>query len=150
MAEHDFFADDEKAREAYHTKPFDIEGARAKAAKWLDKIGEQISSGATRGKRNWSHSNNSFHIQLPFAHNGVDAVHRAGDKVADYLKSFKEAIVGGKFDDSIRAHHESTDTTATPVKTTRKPREGGGGKGWSEERRARFAASIAARNAEKN
>ena len=93
--------------------------------------------------------NGVVELTLPFAIDGLYSFLIPSERFADAVGSLKKAIENGEADASLK--DKATGTGG--VKTTRAPRKarepGTGGAGWSDERRAKFAQTVAARKAAK-
>ena len=73
---------------------------------------------------------------------GREAFYVAKDKLEDFYKEVKAQVLAGEHDDAIRALHHGKGSKAKGEKR-------GGNYGWSEERKAKFQATLAKKRAEK-
>lgn len=128
-------------------KPYDPTKDRAKIIKGIEKTKSDYESATpTKGKKWIVMRNGVAKITLPFAiaENGSEFLIPA-ERVPDFLATLKKEVEAGSLDQDIKAGKPATGTT-----TARKPRAASsGGTGWSPERKAKFQATIAARNANK-
>ncbi len=145
---------DHKLKDVYHTVAYSPVKDRAAVAKRLDDTRSKfLATEPPRGKKDFSVANNvvEFRPVVPGAGAlmlaGSDVSYVPAERFADFLVGLKAAVEAGELDAELEAAHgdqAKTSTTKTP-RAPRAPREPGSGSGWSEERRARFAASIEAR-----
>lgn len=150
MALKDFLAlADDKLADTYHKAAFNVEQARDSLVKKLDKAVEQFTATEpTKGRKMWSVNRNVVELTLPFHVGGKNVVYIPSERFADAVKALQDSINKGEVDKEIEAGASHPDNKPR----VRMPRAAGsgGGKGWTEERRQRYQASIAARNAAKN
>ena len=130
---------DDKLAELFHKKQHDPEKARRPILKGIDRTRNQFESPSpTKGKKWWKVSNNVVEFSPPFPIGGKTTHYVPSERFPDYLTQLHGAVSAGELDDSFGT---------APVRTPRK--SGAGSKAWTPERRARFAASVAARKAKK-
>ncbi len=146
---------DDKLADIFSTPAYDETKARKPLLNGIDKTATQFAEGKTKTPhRWWSVSNNvvSFAPKLggeAFEIGGKLINYVPAERFPDFLKAFRAAVENGDFDTHLKAHAEGgTASTKTPRKA--RAASTGGGKGWSPERTAKFAATIAARNAAKD
>ena len=144
---------DHKLKDVYHTIAYSPVKDRAAVAKRIDDTkSKYLATEAPRGKKDFSVANNvgEYRPMVPGAGPlllaGRDVSYIPAERFADFLTGLKTAVEGGELDKELEAAHG--DQKPTPPRGPRAARPSDG-KGWSEERRARFAASIAARKAAK-
>ena len=131
---------DDKLAELFHKKQHDPEKSRRPILKGIDRTRNQFESPTpTKGKKWWKISNNVVEFTPPFPIGGKTSHYVPSERFSDYLTQLHGAVSAGELDDSLR----QSATARAPRKT------GAGGKAWTPERRARFAASVATRNAKK-
>lgn len=150
---------DPKLEETFNQKAYDPAKDRAWVVSRLDAAKTQFASTETTrggGKKMWKLSNGVVAFSpirkdgMSLVVNGQTTVFIPSERFNDFLNAMVEAVQAGEFDKEL-----SADTTAgTTVKVARKPRAGradgsSAGAGWSSERREKFAATVAARNAAK-
>jgi hypothetical protein len=135
--------------------------ARAPFLKAIDKAVAQHGEGKQpRGaKAFWSANNGVAKITpnvggRPIKIGGKDFVTVPAERFGDAMKSLRAAVEAGELDDALVADDGGTTPPhgRSPVRAPRKPRElgaAGPSRAWSDERRARFAHTIAARKAAK-
>jgi hypothetical protein len=80
----------------------------------------------------------------PLVINGQTTLFIPGEHFVTFVDHMIEAVESGEFDKELS--NETTSGTTVKIKSPRTA-SAGGGKGWSEERRAKFAATMAARKA---
>lgn len=152
MALKDFLSlADDNLKTAYHKAAFNIEKARADVVARLKKAEEQfMATEPTRGRKMFKVNNNVVELTLPFHVDGKNVLYIPSERFADALRKLSEAVGKGEADKEIEAGVAS-DSETPRSRAPRAPRAAGsgGGKGWTEERRARFAETIAARKAAK-
>ena len=126
---------DEKLADLFHQKQPNLEKTRKPILRGIDRTRNQFESAIPiRGKKWFKVSNNVVAFSPPFEIGGKSSHYIPSERFADYLAHLRQAVEAGELDDSFGQ---------APV-TKRKPRAGGG-KPWTPERRAKFAASVAAR-----
>ncbi|SFP94502.1 hypothetical protein [Sphingomonas rubra] len=148
MALEDFLAlADDSLKTAYHKASFNIEKARADVVTRLKKAEEQfMATEPARGRKMFKVNNNVVELTLPFNVDGKNVLYIPSERFVDAVKKLSDAVGKGEVDKEIEA--------GAPSEPENKPRArapratgSGGGKGWTDERRARFAETIAARKA---
>lgn len=149
MALKDFLAlADDKLADTYHKAEFNVEKARDAVKARLDKAVEQFTATEpTRGRKMWSVNRNVVELTLPFAIGGKNVVYIPSERFADAVKALQDSISKGEVDSELEAG--AADPANKPRVRAPRAAGSGGGKGWTEERRARYAETIAARNANK-
>jgi hypothetical protein len=149
------FFDNTGLAEVFSRPAWDAEKARKPLLKGIDAAKKQFESGQTKApNRWWKVSNGVVALTVKVAGdtfdiNGVATNHMPEERFPEFLSKFRAAVEAGEFDDELK-NHGNGDATVHIAKV-RKPRAAstGGGSGWSEERRAAFAKTIAARKAAK-
>ncbi len=121
----------------------------------IDKTKTQFENGQTKApNRWWKVSNGVVALTVKvngdtFDINGVATNHMPENRFIEFLGKFRAAVEAGEFDDELK--NKGNGDAKVHITKARKPRaSNGGGAGWSEERRAAFAATIAARKAAKD
>jgi len=151
MALKDFLAlADDKLHETFSRKAYDPAKDRAALVKRLDTADNQFKSATpTRGKKMFRLANGVVELNLPISIGGKSRFLIPSERFSDAIASLKTAIGAGEADKELEAGSSGVDGS-TPS-APRKPRQKteGAGRGWSDERRARFNESIAARKAAK-
>jgi hypothetical protein len=148
------FFDNTGLAEVFSRPAYDAEKARKPLLKGIDNAKKQFESGQTKApNRWWKVSNGVVALTVKvngdtFDINGVATNHMPQERFPEFLAKFKSAVEAGEFDEELK-NHGNGDAKVHIAKAPRKPRTDGAGAGWSEERRQRFAASIAARKAAK-
>lgn len=145
---------DHKLADVFHTVAYSPNRDRAAVAKRIDDTKSKfLATEPARGKKDFSVANNVVEYRpiVPSAGAlliaGKDVSYIPAERFVDFLDGLKAAVEEGELDKELEAAHGGE---AVKVKAARKPREPGSvGKGWSEERRAAYAATIAARKAAK-
>lgn len=129
---------DDKLAEVFAKKPHDPAKARTPILKGIDRTKNQHASATpVRGKKWFKVANGVVQVTLPFEIAGKSTFHLPSERFVEWLDHLKDSVTKGELDKEIEAGAS---------KSPRAPKiSGGGGKGWSPERRARFAASIEAR-----
>ncbi len=146
---------DHKLADVFHTVAYSPNRDRAAVAKRIDDTKSKfLATEPARGKKDFSVANNVVEYRpiVPGAGAlliaGKDVSYIPAERFVDFLDGLKAAVEEGELDKELEAAHDGE--AVTKVKAARKPREpGSAGKGWSEERRAAYAATIAARKAAK-
>jgi hypothetical protein len=147
------FFDNTGLAEVFSRPAYDTEKARKPLLKGIDNAKKQFENGQTKApNRWWKVSNGVVALTVKvngdtFDINGVATNHMPQERFPEFLAKFRAAVEAGEFDDELK-NHGSGDAKvhiAKAPRAPRKPREGGGSTGWSEERRAKFAATVAAR-----
>lgn len=140
---------DDKLADVFSRKPFDAEKARLKHIKNLDLTKDQFGrTEPVRGRKSWKAANNVVEYQSAFPIGGKTTHYVPSERFGEWIDKLKALVTGGTFDSDFAA--AESDTSAKPARAARAPRvPGESGKGWSEERKAKFAATIAARKAAK-
>ena len=148
---------DPTLKETFDRKAYDPAKDRAWVVGRLEATKTQFASTETTrggGAKWWKLSNGVVAFSpvrkdgMPLVVNGQTTNFIPGERFGDFVAAMIEAVNAGEFDKELAA-----DTTnGTTVKVPAKPRAArksveGGGAGWSEERRAKFAATVAARKA---
>lgn len=146
-------------RETFARKEYDPTRDRAALVKRLDNADNAFKSATpTKGKKMFRIANGVVELTLPFAIGGRSTYHIPSERFSDAIQHLKDAVTGGEADDDLKKARESGSVDggeAAPARAPRAKREAGegryseGSRGWSDERRARFAETIAARNAAK-
>ena len=94
----------------------------------------------------------------PLEINGTTTVFVPIEHAGDFLDHFAEAVEAGDFDHALATNGIGTaqHVSDAPIPKSRKPRDpdtapryAEGSRGWSLERREKFAATMAARRADK-
>lgn len=150
---------DPALKETFEKKAYDPAADRAWVVGRLESTMTQFNATQTTrggGKKWWALSNGVVAFsptrrdKMPLVVNGQTTNFIPAERFGDFVAAMIEAVRAGEFDKELAADN----TAGTTVKVASKPRaarasSGGAGAGWSEERRRKFAESIAARNAAK-
>jgi hypothetical protein len=146
---------DPKLKETFDRKAYDPAKDRAWVVARLEATKTQFNSTeSTRGggRKLWALSNGVVAFspvrpdKQPLVINGQTTNFIPSEHFVTFVDHMIAAVNAGDFDKELKS--DSTAGTTVAIKTPRKASTGGGA-GWSEERRAKFAESIAARNAAK-
>ena len=146
---------DKKLHDVFHTKAYDPGNDRERTVLRIeDQRAKFLATEPARGKKDFVVQNNvvQYCPVVPRAGalsvGGDTTLYIPSERFVDFLDTLKTEIANGNLDRDLEAAHGDQ---ATATKTQRAPRAArpSDGKGWSEERRARFAASIEARRAAK-
>jgi hypothetical protein len=143
---------DDKLKDVFSKREYDPSRDRARHLKMIE--GDERSFGnpePMRGKKAWKASNNVIEYTSRFPIDGKTTHYVPSERFGDFLSKLKALITGGTFDKDFEAAAGNGETTPRATRTPRKPRDPNAPAkaGWSDERRARFEASIAARKAAK-
>ncbi|KQO06913.1 hypothetical protein [Sphingomonas sp. Leaf242] len=147
---------DPALKETFDKKAYDPVKDRAWVVSRLEAAKTQFASTeATRGggKKLWKLANGVVAFSpvrkdgAPLVVNGQTTNFIPSERFGDFLNAMIAAVNAGEFDKEFEA--DTTAGTTVKVRTPRAPRASAGGTGWSEERKAKFAATIAARKAPK-
>lgn len=148
---------DPTLKDAFDKRPYDPASDRAWVVGRLEAAKTQFASTeSTRGggKRWWQLNNGIVAFsptrrdKSPLVINGQTTNFIPAERFNDAIATMIAAVNAGDFDKEFAA--DNTNGTTVKVRLPRKakePSEAGGGKGWSDERRAKFAATVAARKA---
>ncbi len=128
-----------------HRKPFLAGLAKAETA---FGEGKQPRGGTAM----WSAANNIVRFTpklagTPIAIEGETVFHIPAERFPNAIAELRKSVEAGELDDTLHAAVEGASKGGTKV--ARDPNAGSVRAGWSEERRQRFAASIAAKKAAK-
>lgn len=144
---------DDKLSKVFERVSYDPAKDRVKFTKRIDTTREKfLATEPARGAKDFSVANGVVRYEpklsgAPVAIGGKTTLFVPSERFADFLTKLKSAVEAGELDGEIEAAANG-DGEAAPKKVRVKS-EGGAGRGWSDERRARFAASIEARKAAK-
>lgn len=149
------FFDNTGLADVFAQKPHDPTKARKPLLKGIENAKKQFENGQTKApNRWWKVSNGVVALTVKvggdtFDINGVATNHMPQERFPEFLDKFKAAVEAGEFDEELASKGNGDAKVVIPK--ARKPRSdsGTGGRGWSDERRARFAETIAARKAGK-
>ncbi len=145
---------DPKLKETFDRKAYDPARDRAWVVGRLDATKTQFGSTETTrggGAKWWKLANGVVAFSpvrkdgAPLVVNGQTTLFIPSEQFPTFLDHMVEAVNAGEFDKELS--NETTNGTTVKIKTPRTA-SAGGGKGWSDERRAKFAESIAARKAQ--
>lgn len=138
---------DIKLADKFHETPPDTDKLRKAAVKKIDKAIEQFSATEpARGRKMFKANNAVVELQLPFAVELETLHYVPSERLLDALNELKAGVEAGEADDALIAAANGGEVEAKPK---RQRKTSGGGAGWSQERRDRFAATVAARKAAK-
>jgi hypothetical protein len=147
---------DAKLHDVFHHVAADPAKARKPFVKKIDATIKQFAEGKQpRGADKWWTANNNVVMFSPTMDGREIKIGKVyplpipSERFTDALNHLKASVEAGELDDQLIAE----DGTEAPVKATRKraaPTGGSGRAGWTDERRERYAASIAAKKAAKD
>jgi len=151
---------DDKLADVFHAKKADPVTLRAPVLRALERTRDQfLATEPARGPK-WIRISNgvvAFTPTLRGGHplpiNGQTTVYVPSERFIEFLDRMTEAVEAGEFDAELENPGNGAGQTAkVKVPTTRKPRDPNAPRkaGWSDERRAKFAATVAARNVAKS
>lgn len=130
---------DDKLADLFNRKPHDPTKARKKALQGIDKTHAQFHATEPQKGRKWfTHKNEVVKFHPPFPIAGKSEHFVPSERFPDYLTHLRGAVEAGELDDALNE--------APPTPSVRKS---SGGAGWSPERRAKFAATQAAKKVKK-
>ncbi len=140
---------DDSLQTAFNTKPFDPTKARKTTLEGIARTVDQFKSATPVKGRKWFKTNNGVvALTLPFMIGDKSSFFIPSERFNDFMTALKKSVTAGELDEAIKLGVTKSDQ----VETIQSKRSGGAGKpraGWSPERRAQQAATIAARNAAK-
>ena len=126
---------DDKLADVFHRKAHDPSKARNKVLKGIDKTHEQFHAiEPARGKKWFSHKNDVVRFSPPFPVAGKTEHYVPRAQFPDFLGHLRSAVEAGELDGVINQPIERS-TCRGPTKGTQ----------WTAERRAKFAATRAAK-----
>lgn len=144
---------DPALKEAFDKRPYDPALDRAWVVGRLEATKNQFASTeSTRGggKRWWQLNNGIVAFspmrrdRSPLVINGQTTNFIPAERFNDFIAAMLAAVKAGDFDKEFEA--DNTNGTTVKVRVPRKAKaEGAAPTGWSEERRAKFAATMSAR-----
>lgn len=150
---------DPKLKDTFERKEYDPAKDRAWLVGRLESTKTQFTATETTrggGAKWWKLGNGVVAFsptrpdKMPLVINGQTTNFIPAERFGDFIAAMIAAVQAGEFDKELKA--DNTNGTTVKIKTPRKARaEGstGDGSGWSEERRRKFAETVAARNAAK-
>lgn len=150
---------DDKLADVFHTRKPDAAKLRAPVLKAIERTRSQFSQGdVVRGPK-WFKSANgvvAFTPTLRGGHplqvNGQTTVFIAADRFPEFLDHMQAAVQAGEFDGQLAAGGNGAGSnTEVAVPVGRGPRDPNAPRkaGWTDERRARYHETMAARRAAK-
>jgi hypothetical protein len=143
MSLKDFLAlTDSTLEKDFSTPAFDVNAAREKVLKIIDKANEQFGSEPTRGPKRWKVNRNVVEFSLPVEIEGTSTFYIPSERFPDALKKIRAAVAAGEADsmlDNMKGE-ETTRAKVGKIMGERRQRAG-----WTDERRERQRASIEAR-----
>lgn len=118
----------------------------------LTTVERQFGEGRQPRSGMWSAKNDVVRFEpklsnAPVEIEGETVFHIPSERFLDALKTLRTEVEAGTLDDALHAAHEGAVAKSSPSKVD--DRVGSVRAGWSPERRERFAASIAAKRANK-
>lgn len=129
---------DDKLEKVFSEKKPDPAKAREPAIKAVDLTLKQWGqTEPVRGRKYFKVNNSVVAFTPPFTIGGKTTVHLPSERFPDALKALRASIEAGELDDELVSGAGKSGGSS----------RGGSGKGWTEERRARYQASVAARKA---
>jgi hypothetical protein len=147
---------DDTLADVFAKKAYDPTKDREKLIKRLEaQKAKFLATEPAKGRKDFSIANGvvEFRPTLANGHplvlNGKEANYVPSERFADVLDYLIDEVKSGQVDDQL-AGKEGSAPLPKAARAPRAKREGAsGGSGWSEERRAAFAKTIAARKAAK-
>ena len=156
MALKDFLSlADDKLHEVFAKKEHDPRKDRAAMIKRLDTAHGQFQSETpVKGRKMFRLANGVVELTLPFEIGGKSVFHIPTERFSDAIQHLKDAVGKGEADEHLKSGAATGGGVAAPraprkAKDAEAPRYSEGSRGWSDERRAKCAATVAARNAAK-
>lgn len=153
------FFDNVGLADVFNRPAHDPVKARKPLLKGIETAKTQFEEGKTKGpNRWWSVSNGVVALTVKvsgvtFDINGVATNHMPAERFPEFLAKFKAAVEAGEFDEELENHGNGDAKVhiakARKPRTPKDPNAPAAGREWSEERRAKFAATVAARKAAK-
>lgn len=145
---------DSSLADVFKTVAYTPDRDRKKFADRIDATKAKfLATEPPRGKKDFSVANNVVEYR-PTLNGGAvkiggkDVSYVPAERFDDFLTGLKAAVLAGELDKELEAAGKGD--AATTARAPRVKSQGTGtGRGWSEERRAAFAATIAARKAAK-
>lgn len=130
---------DDKLADVFHRKAHDPSKARNKVLKGIDKAHDQFHATKPAGGKKWFvHKNDVVRFSPPFAVAGKSEHYVPSAQFPDFLGHLRKAVEAGELDNAIGQPVERS-TSRGPSKGTP----------WTDERRAKFAATRAAKTKSK-
>ncbi|KTT98684.1 hypothetical protein [Sphingomonas sanguinis] len=146
---------DKKLQDVFHTKAYDPGSDRERTILRIeDQRAKFLATEPAKGKKDFVVQNKVVQYSPVVPRAGALVIagetthYIPSERFTDFLDVLKTEIANGNLDRELEAAHSEESKAAKSTRSARAPREGGG-KGWSEERRAAYAATIAARKAAK-
>ena len=150
---------DDKLADVFHTKKSNAAKLRSPVLKAIERTRSQFTGdGMVRGPK-WFKLSNGVVALTPTLRGGrslqVDGqatVFITGDRFLEFLDHMQAAVEAGEFDDQLAVRDNGVGLAAELAKSgDRKPRDPNAPKkeGWTDERRARYQQTMAARRAAK-
>lgn len=141
---------DDKLKETFAKREYDPTKDRAKHVKAIENDERSFGNPEpTKGRKAWKASNNVVEYTSRFPIGGKTTHYVPSERFSDFLERLKNLITEGHFDKDFETAAANGEAAPRAARAPRAKREGGGSTGWSEERRAKFAATMAARKAAK-
>lgn len=141
---------DDRLAKDHSTPAFDAVRARAGLVKVIDRAASTFTEGKTSGRKAWSVNRGVVELTLPVEIGGKSTYYIPSERFPDALAKLKKAVEAGDVDADLEAQADNVDDPRPKaIRRQSAPREGGSGRTWSPERKAKFAATIAARKAAK-
>lgn len=141
---------DDKLADVFHAQKYDPAKDREKLIKRLEGTKTKfLQTEPVKGRKDFSVSNNvvEFRPTLPngaaLTLNGRDVAYVPSERFENVIDKLIAAVRAGEIDDQLEGKEAAKRST---TKAPRKPRSDAGS-GWSDERRAKFEATMAARKA---
>jgi len=151
---------DDKLADVFHSSKPDPTKLRAPVLKAIERTRTQFLQTEPAKGPKWFRVSNAVVAFTPklrggasFPINGQPTVYVPSERFPEFLDRMKDAVEAGEFDAELADPNDGAGATAkVKVPTTRKQRDPSAPKkpGWTDERRAKFAATVAARNAAKS
>ena len=139
---------DDKLHEVFSKKPHDPVKAREKVLAGIDRTKSQFGQTEPVKGRKWFRVNNNVvELTLPLEVGGKRTLYIPGERFDEFLTKFRASVHAGDLDKEIEA--SLANEPAPRASASSASSAGTGRSGWSEERRARYNASVAARKAAK-
>ncbi|HEX8553593.1 MAG TPA: hypothetical protein VF695_02695 [Sphingomonas sp.] len=141
---------DNKLVDIFNRPSFDADKARKPLLRGIARTLDQFEGGKVNAPGRWWFVKNdvvALTVKLDgdiLEINGVGTNHMPAERFPEFLAAMRTAVEAGEFDDVLAARNHQGDTK---VRIPRAKRQGGTPRAWSDEQRARYQATLAARRA---
>lgn len=147
---------DQKLEDVFHQKPYDPTKSRNHVLGWIERSRSHFAQSEPVKGRKWISVANGVVAFTPtrpdsgpLEINGKTTNFIPVERFGDFLTHFEDAVKAGDFDHALKTNGIGTSqhVSSKPTRKRSEPGEGGA-RGWSDDRRQRYQATIAARNGE--